>query len=1345
MSTQIQSPVHLTELVPDLVSNETTWKDLLEVLDSFHKEQITIPALELERIRFLRTRDSEILQRTVRMLGFDLSSDILSLNSIGLQRLVHLLPLYHEQNGTEKFQKFLSFLLGREITYNQLYTRDYRNFYYKPLSALIIDGGSWYKTTHIDVNVDVSGLSEQLIIRPDQNIRDRLTEIFYAFCPINLVIKHLYFVINLKGHFSFVGAVQRFPKDSTIIGPDDNEIVLLEIIGASEVEEYSTSQYLLEATTRKGNKFILDAFKWFCTTSDVVTFIKNDGLASFDMVAIDRPVVIQALYGGINYQKDVLIKNSNSSLLVKSMRIVGDSVLIENTLNNKYYCEVTWANDAVEIIKEKRLDWSASDVFAIPYIKNDEMYLRTLSVKHNEGIVLSVTFNHPNGLIYVATKNIEIKVFQDSYFILSIDGPHRVYANSNYQYRALVSTILNSGVTLPVYEVIPSWQLQSQILSIDNSGYMRVGNVFSPFTVKLEATHEENGIKQKAVIDIEVEETVPEIVSLYIIGPSTINEKSTASYLAVIRWSNGSTNNTLVDWSASKFQIDSETGVYRSGIVRENTPVTIYATLYLEEGVKYEAEKVVTIVKEQRKIVALLIIGSYILKVGETVTLKACLFWSDGKQEIIEAAWDVFRHDTQTPLQNIVTITSVFVEGMPAISVEIVDEKIIESILDIKATYTVSGITYHAVHSLAIIPLRITLDVERFVIIGDNDIDENQRKTYTAELVFKDGSSRQVTPIWTVTALKEYPTTGCEVPGVEDYVLATVDGDGRLTARAVHKDEPIILKARYYNNYSEKNIIIIDHPLYPVDTIDLYCIEGPGEICFGEVYSYVLIIHWNGDKNPTEESSDWYIDDEWSSRFIAVDPDGYVSTIQQGVPVGEEKVLTDGSGIQYVEAVLTTSLNCRGFNVVKSKTIKVKWCPWIIIVPEEPSPCDENYVPPPTLPPNTYTSTTTTTRPPTTSTTATTTTTPPPTTSTTTSTQGTTQGTTQSTTTTTLPTTTTTRPTTTTTLTTTTTTTTLPKAKITSITIQGPVTVTEKTTQQYLVLAYYSNSTTAIITADSWSLTQPTYASISTSGLLTAADVAADSKLIIKASYFDGANSATFNASLEITIKNVIVKTPNNIIIRGAITIDSNTSSTYTTELKYSDGTAEFITPTEWWLVNPAAGVTGVTLAVEGSRYRISVGAIASNVTITIGSKYVVPVTGVILTTTFIISLVKAGLVLRPCWGYGPFGLKTDTDITTKLTTIVSNASGTKFSYVCPDGQFVYFAHPKNLGTAQFVADGMLGMPGGFDGASWPDGDFGDSGPISVVRNNGVSNEDWYLYRTDFPGPGTFTFTVTYL
>jgi hypothetical protein len=66
------------------------------------------------------------------------------------------------------------------------------------------------------------------------------------------------------------------------------------------------------------------------------------------------------------------------------------------------------------------------------------------------------------------------------------------------------------------------------------------------------------------------------------------------------------------------------------------------------------------------------------------------------------------------------------------------------------------------------------------------------------------------------------------------------------------------------------------------------------------------------------------------------------------------------------------------------------------------------------------------------------------------------------------------------------------------------------------------------------------------------------------------------------------------------------------------------------------------------------------------------------------------------------------------------------------------------LGTVTFV-DNSNGFPGGWDGIQWADGDYGSEfGPIDITVDAGNGPETWSIYRTDFSGIGTMSWTVNF-
>lgn len=188
----------LMDLVVPIVKNNPTWDDMLEVFNRVMENNVDDPIEQLERIRFITNEtDDEILARTARLLGFDLTRDMLNLNADNLVKLVSQLPLYADQNGTDLFIKFIDLVFNARTIVENLYTKDYVNFYNEPKGTLIIDGGDWFKTTHIDMSIELMK-SEEIVLNDGVRLIERVRELFSNLAPVALVVYRTNFTETLE-------------------------------------------------------------------------------------------------------------------------------------------------------------------------------------------------------------------------------------------------------------------------------------------------------------------------------------------------------------------------------------------------------------------------------------------------------------------------------------------------------------------------------------------------------------------------------------------------------------------------------------------------------------------------------------------------------------------------------------------------------------------------------------------------------------------------------------------------------------------------------------------------------------------------------------------------------------------------------------------------------------------------------------------------------------------------------------------------------------------------------------------------------------------------------------------
>lgn len=215
----------LSDLFGGYLKDKQVWVDLVAAMDAVNQANVESPIMQLAEIRYLEPGVEEpVLRETARMLGFDVSQDVLSLNAENLTKIVTQLPQYPDQNSTEAFIKFVDLIMNSVSDVIYLWTKDYVNFYPQPDGPTIMDQppGKWFKTTHIVLNIELLQ-RESLLIGEGQSLYGRVLDIFYNFAPIALVIKDLYFVIGFydkdwKGGSAFgLGCAMPSPNAHIVI------------------------------------------------------------------------------------------------------------------------------------------------------------------------------------------------------------------------------------------------------------------------------------------------------------------------------------------------------------------------------------------------------------------------------------------------------------------------------------------------------------------------------------------------------------------------------------------------------------------------------------------------------------------------------------------------------------------------------------------------------------------------------------------------------------------------------------------------------------------------------------------------------------------------------------------------------------------------------------------------------------------------------------------------------------------------------------------------------------------------------------------------------------------------
>lgn len=210
------SKVTVGDLTPLLLRERQVWADLVETMGSVFEYNVENPIRQQERLRFLNSEtDNFTLTETCRMLGFDISQDVLDFNTSKLLRIVTQLARYQDHNGTQLFSNFLDMLLNAQTNVVYLWTNDYKNFYDRAHGPLVVDGGDWYSVTHVEVVMAFfidNAVLQNVVLNAGSSVTfyQRVKKLFYLFAPITLVIERFYFAYVERMSIGF--AIKLDPK-----------------------------------------------------------------------------------------------------------------------------------------------------------------------------------------------------------------------------------------------------------------------------------------------------------------------------------------------------------------------------------------------------------------------------------------------------------------------------------------------------------------------------------------------------------------------------------------------------------------------------------------------------------------------------------------------------------------------------------------------------------------------------------------------------------------------------------------------------------------------------------------------------------------------------------------------------------------------------------------------------------------------------------------------------------------------------------------------------------------------------------------------------------------------------
>lgn len=479
-------------------------------------------------------------------------------------------------------------------------------------------------------------------------------------------------------------------------------------------------------------------------------------------------------------------------------------------------------------------------------------------------------------------------------------------------------------------------------------------------------------------------QTVLHVVDFDIVGPDTIQEKSSVQYVAQVLYSNGTVVQEQVKWESSSagLYIDQQ-GLATAGSPAGDFDAVLTAT-YQFNGVKSVATKNVSVRVLALTPVSLTISGQNSLLELSSAEYTAILTWSNGTNSIVTANWTSSRFSINA--QGVLTSGSV--GGTTTLAIQAQS----------------NGLTASKIVSVYNTPINI----EHIQIVGPDNLNEHAVGVYRVLAHYNDGRDFEITATLSVTGSPDFVTlTGNNLSFTEATesiieLVATYDDNGTiftqrkqivlvpeislivglsvfgpsevleskriaLSAIAIYSDgttnvvEPtwslesadptnipevaadivapgvvqgrivdantgVIVVARYFKETARFPVLVKNYAAPGPDVPISYRIEGPDEITTNATGSYTLYCVFENCPDEIALSNDWALD--VAPTIAVINQNGYLRSINKLPAVVEVTATWEFNGhaiqatkvVNIVDAITITSLVINGPSNVDEQT-----------------------------------------------------------------------------------------------------------------------------------------------------------------------------------------------------------------------------------------------------------------------------------------------------------------------------------------------------------------------------------------------------------------------------------------
>lgn len=818
--------LNLSELDVEFIRQEPMWGSFLSALEAFYDQEVREPLRQLQDIRDItESTDVNFVWNAIRDMGINVPTDMI-VDPERLYNSVYMIPLLYQVTGREAAYRAISFVLGRRCTVYDLYTEDYLEFYEEPYGPLRIDGGTWYKTTHVNLEMQKVANDDRIVLPTGTTLKDRFLTAFYSMAPINIVIDKFYFSIEVQmdaADLGIQGVVEKHKLRRIICSESymPNDQYTME--GPDTVTVGDTAEYRILS-----NHVEYETGDWTSTHPGYVQI--NGGRAVFTGLEQDTLVTLVAVIRGVTVTKEVSVKMPLMD--IRQIVIVGsDEVRANDTAD--YRVMAYHAAGQTEL----RADIRVSCPYA--YMSGSTLNVGELPADSQAALHVNVTIA---GVKYAAAKLVKLVYVNPNVHLIGfkISGEPRLKEESAYQFTG--TAFLSDGST---YNTLAMWDASSPVVSID-SGIVNTKIVEGDTDVKISAAYTFRGKTLSDEMDVVVYPDRVQLTGIQILGPAQVEMEADVNYRCLASLSNGQAVLVTPKWYCSLFEIQ-EDGTFKAGITKGTVSVEIRAT--------YEDQVVSKFVDVYRPIVALqnlIIDGQPSIREGNTASYKAFAQTSDGLIKEVTPVWTLEDESQAT--------WATFIGGELLIDTPQADT------VSLQAQFTKNGVT--RTQTKTVVCMSQQNNITGMIVTGPDHVDTGDRIVLTATASYADGSLVNVDPTWEIYT---------DDPNA-DFVAADITGYGVVYGRDVDEDMQVIVRATFFQEVVEYPLTVRYVARKGPDVPIASRLIGQAVMYSTQVSSYAQEITFEAfPTKPLLVSSDWTL--EGADDKAVIDENGFVQAL----------------------------------------------------------------------------------------------------------------------------------------------------------------------------------------------------------------------------------------------------------------------------------------------------------------------------------------------------------------------------------------------------------------------------------------------------------------------------------